>query len=113
LSLLIRVDPSGEVTASVDATCNASNAGFILRATDSGGLFPETATDAANNQATRSFTVAARYNFSGFFPPVDNPPVVNVVNAGRAIPVKFSLGGNKGLNIFAPGYPVSQQIALR
>ena len=83
------------------------------RVTDSGGLFSETATDAANNQATRSFTVTAPYNFSGFFPPVDNPLVVNVVNAGRAIPVKFSLGGNKGLNIFAPGYPVSQQIALR
>ena len=51
------------------------------------------------------------YNFSGFFPPVDNPPTVNVVNAGRAIPVKFSLSGNQGLDIFAAGYPVSQQIA--
>ena len=34
-----------------------------------------------------------------------------MVNAGRAIPVKFSLSGNKGLDIFAAGYPVSQQIA--
>ena len=34
-----------------------------------------------------------------------------MVNAGRAIPVKFSLSGNKGLNIFAAGYPVSQQVA--
>jgi hypothetical protein len=49
------------------------------------------------------------FNFSGFFRPVDNPPTVNVVSAGRAIPVKFSLSGNKGLNIFAAGYPVSQQ----
>ena len=48
-------------------------------------------------------------NFSGFFRPVDNPPAVNVENAGRAIPVKFSLSGNKGLDIFAAGYPVSQQ----
>jgi hypothetical protein len=70
-----------------------------------------TATDAANNQATCSFTVMVRYNFSGFFQPVDNPPTVNVVNVGRAIPVKFSLSGEKGLNIFAAGYPVSQQIA--
>ena len=52
-----------------------------------------------------------RYNFSGFFQQVDNPPTVNVVNAGRAIPVKFSLSGDKGLNIFGPGYPASQQIA--
>jgi len=51
------------------------------------------------------------FDFSGFFPPVDNPPAVNVVNAGRAIPVKFSLSGDKGLNIFAEGFPVSQQIA--
>ena len=31
------------------------------------------------------------YNFTGFYPPVDNPPAVNVVNAGSAVPVKFSL----------------------
>jgi hypothetical protein len=50
-------------------------------------------------------------NFSGFFQPVGNPPALNTVNAGNAIPVKFSLGGNKGLNIFAAGYPQSMQIA--
>jgi hypothetical protein len=49
--------------------------------------------------------------FTGFFPPVDNPPVSNVVNAGRAIPVKFSLGGDHGLDIFAAGYPQSQQVS--
>lgn len=52
-----------------------------------------------------------RNSFSGFFSPVENPPVLNLVNAGSAIPVKFSLDGDKGLNIFAAGYPVSQQIA--
>jgi hypothetical protein len=35
---------------------------------------------------------------------------LNHVNAGRAIPVKFSLAGNWGLSIFAAGYPVSQRI---
>jgi uncharacterized protein len=45
------------------------------------------------------------YNFTGFFQPVDNLPVINSVKAGQAIPVKFSLGGNQGLNIFAAGYP--------
>jgi len=50
------------------------------------------------------------YNFSGFFQPVDNLPTLNLVNAGHAIPVKFSLGGNYGLNIFAAGYPKSEQI---
>ena len=50
------------------------------------------------------------YTFSGFFQPVDNPPVLNVIKAGRGIAVKFSLSGNQGLNIFATGYPKSQQI---
>jgi hypothetical protein len=45
------------------------------------------------------------YNFSGFFQPVDNAPTINVAKAGSAIPVKFSLGGNQGLDIFQPGYP--------
>lgn len=51
------------------------------------------------------------YNFSGFFQPVDNIPVFNSVKAGNAVPVKFSLGGNQGLNIFLDGYPQSRQIA--
>jgi hypothetical protein len=34
---------------------------------------------------------------------VDTLPVVNVTNAGRSIPVKFGLGGDRGLNIFASG----------
>jgi hypothetical protein len=54
-------------------------------------------------------TVTVLYDFHGFFAPVDNPPVTNLVNAGSAVPLKFSLNGNHGLNIFA-GYPVSQQI---
>jgi YVTN family beta-propeller protein len=51
------------------------------------------------------------YNFTGFFQPVDNLPILNSVKAGQAVPVKFSLGGNQGLNIFEAGYPKSQQIA--
>ena len=70
-----------------------------------------TATDESGNTATGSFTVSVLYNFAGFFQPVDNLPMVNLVSAGQAIPVKFSLSGDKGLNIFAAGYPVSQQIA--
>jgi uncharacterized repeat protein (TIGR01451 family) len=50
------------------------------------------------------------YNFTGFFSPIDNPPTVNEIKAGQAAPVKFSLGGNQGLNIFASGSPGSVQI---
>lgn len=50
------------------------------------------------------------FDFSGFFPPVDNPPTVNTVKAGQGVPVKFSLDGDRGLDIFAAGYPASMQI---
>jgi hypothetical protein len=52
----------------------------------------------------------ASYDFSGFFSPVDNLPTFNQVKAGRTIPMKFSLGGDQGLDIFAEGYPKSQRI---
>lgn len=52
----------------------------------------------------------ARYAFGGFLAPVDNRPTVNAVNAGRSIPVKFSLGGDQGLEIFDPGYPKVERI---
>lgn len=50
------------------------------------------------------------YRFTGFYPPVDNPPIVNSVKAGQGVPVKFELGGNQGLDIFVGGAPSSQQI---
>jgi uncharacterized repeat protein (TIGR01451 family) len=50
------------------------------------------------------------YNFTGFFAPIDNLPALNEMKAGQAAPVKFSLGGNQGLNIFAAGSPSSVQI---
>jgi hypothetical protein len=62
---------------------------------------------AGNPGAAASATYNVIYNWNGFFRPVDNPPVVNAVKAGSAVPVKFSLNGNQGLNIFAAGYPKS------
>jgi hypothetical protein len=70
-----------------------------------------TATDASGNVTTVNFTVTVLYNFAGFFSPVANLPTFNSVNAGRAIPVKFSLSGNKGLGIFPAGSPASQPIS--
>jgi hypothetical protein len=50
------------------------------------------------------------YSFKGFFQPVDKLPTVNTVKAGSAIPVRFSLGGDKGLDVFGAGYPISGQV---
>lgn len=69
------------------------------------------ATDSHGLSATDHATINIIYNFNGFFPPVDNLPVVNVAKAGSAIPVKFSLGGNRGLAILTAGYPISQKVA--
>jgi len=41
---------------------------------------------------------------------VDNLPTLNQATAGQAIPVKFGLGGNRGLTIFASGYPKAVKI---
>jgi hypothetical protein len=47
------------------------------------------------------------FDFDGFFAPVVNVPAVNVVEAGSTVPLKFSLGGDHGLAIFAERYPAS------
>ena len=76
------------------------------------GIYTVTITaENSAGEATCTATVTVLENFTGFFAPVNNLPALNVVNAGRAIPVKFSLNGNKGLDIFAPGFPASGVIA--
>lgn len=52
-----------------------------------------------------------QYSFAGPFQPVDVFPTINTAKAGSAIPVNFSLGANRGLNVFANGYPVSRSVA--
>ncbi len=58
--------------------------------------------------ATDDAVVNVIWGFSGFFPPVDNAPATNIVKAGSAVPVKFSLGGDQGLDILADGSPTSR-----
>jgi hypothetical protein len=70
------------------------------------------AEDYAGHTGFASATYTVIYNFNGFFRPMDNPDIaINKVKAGQAIPVKFSLNGNQGLNIFASGYPIAPAIA--
>lgn len=107
-------ETSMPVTFTPTASDNCSGAVTVVSTPASGSTFNVgtttvnvTATDAAGNQTTGSFTVTVLYNFTGFFSPVDNLPTMNVVNAGKGVPLKFSLSGNKGLSIFASGYPMS------
>ena len=48
--------------------------------------------------------------FSGFLGPIVNLPTVNNVNAGSAVPIKFSLDGDQGLDIFVDGTPTSTPV---
>jgi hypothetical protein len=105
-----------------------TEATLSLTGGDAQGIGSFTATcsgakDAAGNSADAAsvhYTVvdpspiSSIYSFTGFFQPVDNPGegpnyVFNAVKAGSAVPVKFSLAGNQGLDIFPTGSPSSKQ----
>jgi uncharacterized repeat protein (TIGR01451 family) len=109
--------PVNYAVTATDSCASASNVN-VVSTPASGSVFPvgtttvnSTATDPSGNSSSCSFTVTVLYNFTGFFSPVSNLPVLNNVNAGRAIPLKFSLSGNKGLGIFFTGFPASQLVA--
>jgi len=60
--------------------------------------------DVARGTSDHDPNVAAftlQFPFSGFFSPVKAAPALNAAKAGRTIPLKFSLGANRGLGIFA------------
>lgn len=99
-----KITPAGAVTSV--ASYNRSMRGVTLIS-----QFQLAVTTAGYNVIGINFASPLQYNFTGFLQPVDNLPVVNTVKAGSAIPVKFSLGGDKGMNIFASGYPASQGLA--
>ncbi len=66
-----------------------------------------TVTDKDGGAGINTLSYSVIFSWSGFFRPVDNLPALNTLNAGTAVPLKFSLNGNKGLDIFATGYPKS------
>ena len=64
--------------------------GALLETSSPGGkTFTVTATDLAVNASAVTHAYSVRYNFTGFASPIR--PEVNRVNAGRTVPVKFSL----------------------
>jgi hypothetical protein len=56
-----------------------------------------------------SFEFVRPFTFTGFFAPLHNQSL-NALKAGRTVAVKFSLAGDRGPGIFAPGFPASQQV---
>ncbi len=71
-----------------------------------------TDSDGASFTVQRSVTVEDRaWPWRGFLQPIDNAPAINVVKAGQAVPVKFGLGGYRGMDIFVDGSPSSGVVA--
>ncbi len=68
------------------------------------------ATNMWGYSTTSAVIVNVIYDFRGFMGQVDNQPVLNIAIAGKVIPIKFSLVGNKGLDIFASGSPTVQKV---
>jgi uncharacterized repeat protein (TIGR01451 family) len=104
------VDPGATASDSCGGPLPVSVSGSVNTGVIGTYTLTYSATDASGNTGTATRTVFVVYSFNGFFSPVDNPPVLNEVKAGQNVPLKFSLNGYKGMAIFAPGYPASQQV---
>lgn len=66
--------------------------------------FAVNATDKAGNSADQKVTYQVVYPWHAYFPETMDG------KAGSAVPIKFSLGGDRGTGVIAPGYPASQQV---
>lgn len=86
------------VTAAWDDITTSSEPGMVCGVTSSFSPF------ALGHPAAEIF------DFSGFFPPVSMDEE-NIAKAGQAIPVKFSLGGDRGLEVIASAQFVNEGTA--
>lgn len=99
------------VDGSVNVSCDpASGSTFAIGET----TVTCSAKDSRANLSSKTFKVKVTYDFGngsggGFAQPVSGS-VLNEMKAGAGVPVKFGLGGNLGLDIFAAGYPTSKRI---
>ena len=67
--------------------------------------FSVTAYDRAGNVAHETHTYSVAYDFAGFASPVASYPTPTPMKAGEGVPLKFSLHGDQGSNVFAAGSP--------
>jgi alpha-tubulin suppressor-like RCC1 family protein len=85
-------------------SCTDSNPGTKVNTAVPGPhTFRVDATDFANHTAFAEVTyIVGRYNFEGFFQPIDNN-VTNDARAGQTIPVKYRITDGNGQGIADPG----------
>ncbi len=83
-------------------------------AIDTGSIGTKTftveASDNAGNTASRTVSYRVEWPVRGLYSPIDNPPILNTAKAGAIVPARFSLGGYRGTQVFASGYPMTQAV---
>jgi len=92
------------VTNSAETACETGTAATDASDLDGDGNVIETRCD-----SVFAVNVQPKFEFTGLFQPIDLDKL-NTVKAGSAIPVKFSLNGNQGLDIFVAGSPSSATV---
>src|SRR3954453_9764289 len=74
--------------------------------------FTVTATDKAGNVTVKTVHYLVTFTWNGFFAPVtDTGGGLNLVHAGDLVKLGFSLNGDRGLGVFAGGFPTSTPVA--
>jgi hypothetical protein len=104
------VDDQGDETSDIWSCEGTVDDGANLDTSSVGTKsFTIRAEDGAGNVETLTTTYEVIWDeYAGFFRPIGDE---NSNRAGSAVPVKFSLGGNYGLDVLAAGYPKSKACA--
>jgi hypothetical protein len=107
---------NGSATASPGATDDfsgvaSSSCAAVVTSSIGAKSVACTATDNAGNVTLGNASYNVIWPFTGFTGGVDAYPTLNSTKAGTSVQLKFTLGGNRGLAIFAAGSPTSQGIA--
>jgi hypothetical protein len=115
-SVLADYGCSDDTTSASDLSClgTVAHGSAIDTASVGPKTFTVTATDQASNTETKTVNYGVVHDFGqgsgGSFAEPVRETEMNQLKAGQAVPVKFGLGGDFGLNIFASGYPTAKRI---
>ncbi len=84
---------------------DVSSGAFLDTGSVGSKTFTVTASDRAGNVTREVHAYSVIYDFAGFFAPAAEFPAPSAMKAGGGVPLKFSLHGDQGSDIFAAGSP--------